>query len=536
MPNGNSRLTSFSREAIISDAEQLARQGVFVPSFLRDIDLGALGIDERSSEVMRVQTSKKETATHLRNKETGNFINSKRTFGVEYEINFDWKKSQSLRSNIAPEYIIEHDGSVRNGLEIVSPVLQGSAGESQVVEVCGVARDLGGHADDSCGLHVHFGGEDFFTRENCRILPLSKTLSLESQNKKEKDYHIIIHDSVISSMLNSDDSRTRDIASIISQYGELDFFAASYLRDNVLNKYGNLSVVFSDAKPKQEYRIAAAYKKQRSIYGGTYYDIQTVEIKEIPDITTFRGKPHLVIDGGFFSDQVIVNSKVSENLRVFRFNRKPQNASTERLKRLLSFYIAFDDVIAAMLPRDRRDNDFARRLNQKVSIDSIADCDSVFDIFKIWNRSDDDRSINSSGRNGRHPSRYCGINIHSLLKHGTIEIRYLAGTLDHNEILNWIALHHAIIDGAADLDNPRFRVANLQKASTIVRVEHKADLFFKKLKLRPDIEEYFRQIMYRYQNDDIDIVSDCIEMDIPKQAPSINVELADDFDRTDNPF
>ncbi len=45
-----------------------------------------------------------------------------------------------------------------------------------------------------------------------------------------------------------------------------------------------------------------------------------------------------------------------------------------------------------------------------------------------------------------HGNRYRGLNLHSLLNIGTIELRYHSGTLDSTKIINWLFINTAIID------------------------------------------------------------------------------------------
>ena len=48
-----------------------------------------------------------------------------------------------------------------NGIEIVSPVLQGENGMQQVKSVCKVLNAVNAKVNKSCGFHVHFSANDF---------------------------------------------------------------------------------------------------------------------------------------------------------------------------------------------------------------------------------------------------------------------------------------------------------------------------------------------------------------------------------------
>jgi hypothetical protein len=52
------------------------------------------------------------------------------------------------------------DGSVLNGIELVSPILRGEAGFAEIEKVCAVLKRFNATIDESMGLHVHHGASD----------------------------------------------------------------------------------------------------------------------------------------------------------------------------------------------------------------------------------------------------------------------------------------------------------------------------------------------------------------------------------------
>lgn len=58
---------------------------------------------------------------------------------------------------------ITNDGSIRgtNGFELVSPILQGEAGLSELMKVCNVLNQCGAKVNRSCGTHVHINARNF---------------------------------------------------------------------------------------------------------------------------------------------------------------------------------------------------------------------------------------------------------------------------------------------------------------------------------------------------------------------------------------
>lgn len=97
-----------------------------------------------------------------------------RKFGIELEI-VDINQQTALRAlravgiNVQAEAYNhttrEHwkfvsDASVRNGFEVVSPVLRGEAGIEEAMTVAEALSDAGATVNRSCGFHVHFDAAD----------------------------------------------------------------------------------------------------------------------------------------------------------------------------------------------------------------------------------------------------------------------------------------------------------------------------------------------------------------------------------------
>jgi hypothetical protein len=100
---------------------------------------------------------------------------SNRQFGIEIEAEFSNRGqiAEKLRRAGVPCYCEEYghramphwkivtDGSLRNGYEIVSPVLSGQEGVDQIKTVCRILRANGVRINRQCGLHVHHDVSDF---------------------------------------------------------------------------------------------------------------------------------------------------------------------------------------------------------------------------------------------------------------------------------------------------------------------------------------------------------------------------------------
>lgn len=131
--------------------------------------------------------NEEQTSVIATNPATFNF-DFNRTFGVEIEVYGATRESIIAKASelgltiVSEEYNhstrnhwkIVNDGSISgdNGCEIVSPVLSGSEGLEQLKKVCRALNRAGAKVNGSCGLHIHFGVNDF-TLDNFKNLVLS---------------------------------------------------------------------------------------------------------------------------------------------------------------------------------------------------------------------------------------------------------------------------------------------------------------------------------------------------------------------------
>jgi len=78
-------------------------------------------------------------------------------------------EAESYNHTTRAHWKIVSDGSVRgnDALELVSPVLRGEDGLEQLRKVCATLKRLNAKINKSCGLHIHFGTDDF--RDDARV-------------------------------------------------------------------------------------------------------------------------------------------------------------------------------------------------------------------------------------------------------------------------------------------------------------------------------------------------------------------------------
>jgi hypothetical protein len=75
------------------------------------------------------------------------------------EVNTD-NKSQVRQGVAVYSCSAVPDGSVNNGIEVVTPALYGQELENTLKNVCKVLKENDCTADNSCGLHIHLNAKD----------------------------------------------------------------------------------------------------------------------------------------------------------------------------------------------------------------------------------------------------------------------------------------------------------------------------------------------------------------------------------------
>ena len=106
-------------------------------------------------------------------------------FGVEMEIvgirrekalrairavGVDIREENYNHTDSTSHWKIVSDSSVRDGFEVVSPILEGEAGLEQLRVTAAALDDAGATADRSCGLHVHIDAHGLSTEECRKII------------------------------------------------------------------------------------------------------------------------------------------------------------------------------------------------------------------------------------------------------------------------------------------------------------------------------------------------------------------------------
>lgn len=158
------------------------------------------------------------------------------------------------------------------------------------------------------------------------------------------------------------------------------------------------------------------------------------------------------------------------------------------LLQLWKTHLIFEDVMLSFLPFQRRSNDFCRLMAASFKISEVDMCETIFDVEKLWYKVTTHRDIRANKTHHYHSSRYFGVNLHSLLGQGHLEIRYHSGTTNGRKILEWANLHCILMDACA---TKKMTFDFFKEAQTTTNLRQKTDLLFDKIGMSESSKQYF---------------------------------------------
>jgi hypothetical protein len=183
---------------------------------------------------------------------------------------------------------------------------------------------------------------------------------------------------------------------------------------------------------------------------------------------------------------------------------KTRTRETPReIANMLTFYLSFEDVMLSFLPPSRRNNQYCKAMRNDYGIREIRQAKNLEELEKIWYRVRTRVMLNSEKAHKYHSSRYAGINLHSLLKDGHLEVRFHSGTLNATKILEWVNLHQTILDKSVASWGNSFALDSMA-AVNIPNLREKTELFFNLLALPQRAREYFINRQNTFRSTDTD--------------------------------
>lgn len=115
-----------------------------------------------------------------------------------------------------------------------------------------------------------------------------------------------------------------------------------------------------------------------------------------------------------------------------------EGAEFYAIRNMVRRYINFEDTLDAMQPADRRgDNAYYTRSNIGPFV-RAANGNRAAALNMVWDKVQRANTRADLVRLFCGMERYWKVNLQSLARHGTIEVRHHAGTIDPDAIVNWV--------------------------------------------------------------------------------------------------
>lgn len=394
----------------------------------------------------------------------GKIIKSSRKFGVEIEMFHSKSEPLAILSKTLGEaFGLHHDGSVEvagHGIEAVSPIMQGEAGENGILEMFGKINKHGFSVNKTCGLHVHLDGAGFSKKGKVSATPVSGVGASVIKDIKSDDYALVISQRVMSFLSSKVRLSHKDAARVIADEalstGFDNLFLSKALGQSIPEIICEPSVLdIGDCRTMIDYFDFAK---------------EDLEMEQMVDVEISASRP-----------------EPDDWFCVVYENKSLKNVLT-----LLYLHTVFSDVFMSMLPKSRRqDNLYCESLDLAFSPHQIENIQSYTELEQEWYKTSN--IVDTARRKGNNydDSRYFAINLHSLFaKYGTVEVRSHSATLDPNKVLYWVALHQEIMDKIVD---GSLTIEKMRRGTHLREVEAKTEFILTVLNLRQPLYKYVRQ-------------------------------------------
>ena len=133
-------------------------------------------------------------------------------------------------------------------------------------------------------------------------------------------------------------------------------------------------------------------------------------------------------------------------------------ANLPKLKNLIQFYSRYEQFIYDVVGEERKGIRFSQALRkthrdgelyrgpQDFRFGPLADAMNENSLAKFKRAYYQTEHYQDSEQHKYYDGRYSGFNVHSVFLNGTLELRYLRGTLNENYIRNWVMFNLHVVD------------------------------------------------------------------------------------------
>lgn len=348
------------------------------------------------------------------------------TFGLEFEV-VEGKGNSLKEYARSIGYNYTHDGSLqgRNPIEFQTSVLKGKKGVLSVLDFLSKANELEHKVNDTCGTHVHLGALDFFDEFKFNLS------NLKESNGMEK---LVIERVLLLNILES-----------IGEESVKEWLNDMYMRGQSNNGYSN-TYRMKNGKISRYSVVKIYLLSEAGRYNNYNYVIRDSQLEKLDCTTDDIVSGNKVLLCGINKDRDNRSNEIFIKAEDISIYARPRSEKYQKLKTLFYTYTLFEKLIFAMLPENRKENNYCNPLATSYSLRDIGRCQSQNDIEKLWYKKTTHTEVARSKQNHYDESRYHSFNLHAMFyKYGTVEIRSHHGTLQAQSILMWVAFHQAML-------------------------------------------------------------------------------------------
>ena len=133
-----------------------------------------------------------------------------------------------------------------------------------------------------------------------------------------------------------------------------------------------------------------------------------------------------------------VKTNISTGIHV---HHQIKELKRQQIMRVYEFYYKYETLIDSLLPKSRENNSFCKSIGNMIY--TLRACNTKTDLMNKVAGKNQASYYNSC--------RYYKINLRSFIYYGTIEFRQHGGSINFEEISNWILFTHKIIDRATQI-------------------------------------------------------------------------------------
>lgn len=163
--------------------------------------------------------------------------------------------------------------------------------------------------------------------------------------------------------------------------------------------------------------------------------------------------------------KILKENKIKTNFSTgLHVHHEIKELKRQQIIRVYEFYNKYESAIDSMLPERRKNNRFCKPI--KEVIETVRSSSTKSSLLK---------KVAGAGNSMYYDGcRYYKINLRSFIYYGTIEFRQHHGSIDFEEISNWILFTHKIIDRATQINRnikplENERISNNAKITEMVK-------------------------------------------------------------------